>query len=272
VADRAGVGRAKLASVRQWSEESDRTTYLFDVRTPEEFAAGHLPGTWSVPGGQLVQETDHYAAVRGARIVLIDDDGVRANMTGSWLAQMGWETHVVDGLSETDFSTTGAWRAPQPIPTSVQSISPQRLKILLDQGDGPLLDVGLSANYVKGHIPGAAFVLRAQIGAALEHGSTAKSFVVTCGSGLLARFAAADLQSLTDLEIYVLDGGTAAWAAAGYPLETGEQRLLSPRIDRYRRPYEGTDNPREAMQAYLDWEFGLVEQLARDGTHGFKVI
>ena len=26
------------------------------------------------------------------------------------------------------------------------------------------------------------------------------------------------------------------------------------------------------MQAYLDWEFGLVAQLARDGTHGFKVL
>jgi hypothetical protein len=47
---------------------------------------------------------------------------------------------------------------------------------------------------------------------------------------------------------------------------------LSPRIDRYRRPYEGTDAPREAMQAYLDWEFGLVEQLRRDGTHGFRVL
>ena len=28
----------------------------------------------------------------------------------------------------------------------------------------------------------------------------------------------------------------------------------------------------EAMQAYLDWEFGLVDQLARDGAHGFYVI
>lgn len=26
------------------------------------------------------------------------------------------------------------------------------------------------------------------------------------------------------------------------------------------------------MQAYLDWEFGLVEQLGRDGTHGFFVL
>ena len=41
---------------------------------------------------------------------------------------------------------------------------------------------------------------------------------------------------------------------------------------RYKRPYEGTDNKAAAMQAYLDWEYGLVDQLARDGTHGFFVI
>jgi hypothetical protein len=26
------------------------------------------------------------------------------------------------------------------------------------------------------------------------------------------------------------------------------------------------------MQAYLDWEYGLVQQLSNDGTHGFFVI
>ena len=41
---------------------------------------------------------------------------------------------------------------------------------------------------------------------------------------------------------------------------------------RYRRPYEGTDVAANAMQAYLDWEYGLVEQLRRDATHGFYVI
>ena len=63
-----------------------------------------------------------------------------------------------------------------------------------------------------------------------------------------------------------------AWVAAGAPLEPGEANLLSLRIDRYRRPYEGTDAPREAMQGYLDWEFGLVAQLGRDGSHHFKVL
>ncbi|MDB5757440.1 MAG: sulfurtransferase, partial [Burkholderia sp.] len=76
-----------------------RTVYRFDVRTPEEFADGHLPGFVNAPGGQLVQETDHSAPVRGARIVLADDDGTRADMSASWLAQMGWDTWVVDPVN-----------------------------------------------------------------------------------------------------------------------------------------------------------------------------
>ena len=36
VADRAGVKRASLADVQTWKTQSDRTTYFFDTRTPEE--------------------------------------------------------------------------------------------------------------------------------------------------------------------------------------------------------------------------------------------
>ncbi|WP_407696217.1 rhodanese-like domain-containing protein [Sphingobium sufflavum] len=63
----------------------------------------------------------------------------------------------------------------------------------------------------------------------------------------------------------------ADWPSA---LETGPDDAPPPRgLDgRYKRPYEGTDNRAEAMQAYLDWEYGLVAQLARDGTHGFRII
>jgi hypothetical protein len=69
-------------------------------------------------------------------------------------------------------------------------------------------------------------------------------------------------------ETYVLDGGYHG------ALEVGPPPAI-PKPDpshRYRRPYEGTDVQASAMQAYLDWEYGLVEQLRRDGTHGFFVI
>ena len=77
--------------------QTRRTLYRFDVRAAEEYAAGHLPGFRHYPGGQLVQEIDMAAPVRGARILLTDDRGVRADMTASWLAQMGWEIYVLDG-------------------------------------------------------------------------------------------------------------------------------------------------------------------------------
>jgi len=272
VAGRAGVARIDLAGLRRWQAEAQRTTYLFDVRTPEEFAQGHLPGARSTPGGQLVQETDHVASVRGARLVLVDDDGVRANMSASWLAQMGWEVAVLDGLSSGDFKEPGAWVAPAPTPPQAETISPALLADWLSEPGTQVLDFTTSANHVRQHIPGAVWALRSQLEEVLASLPTARRFVLTCGSSQLARYAAPEVAALSGKPVFVLEGGNSAWNAAGLPIEQGEQRLGAPRIDRYRRPYEGTDNPREAMQGYLDWEFGLVDQLGRDGTHGFFVI
>ncbi|MFF7710917.1 rhodanese-like domain-containing protein [Pseudomonas sp. NPDC007930] len=272
VADRAGVARLSASGLAAWQAAAERTTYLFDVRGEDEYQAGHLPGSRPVPGGQLVQETDHVASVRGARIVLVDDDGVRANMSASWLAQMGWEVAVVDGLAAEAFSETGAWQPPLPAVPQPPSISAAELQGLLAQPGTVLLDFTTSANYVKRHIPGAHWAIRAQLAQALENLPLAERYVVTCGSSLLARFAALDLAQRVQQPVQVLEGGTAAWIAAGLPLEAGESHLAVPRSDRYRRPYEGTDAPREAMQAYLDWEFGLVAQLGRDGTHHFRSV
>ncbi|KVZ47482.1 rhodanese-related sulfurtransferase [Burkholderia ubonensis] len=275
VAERAGVPRIALADVAALAEPG-RTLYRFDVRTPEEYEAGHLPGFASAPGGQLVQETDHHAPVRGARIVLADDDGVRADMTASWLAQMGWDVRVVEAGAQA-FGETGQPPRDVPAAPGVADVSPATLAGWLREAapdEIAIVDVTASANYAKRHIPGAWFAVRAQLRDALAAIPAARRYVFTCGSSLLARFAAADARALlpASAQIVVLAGGTAAWIDAGLPVEAGDTRLASPRIDRYRRPYEGTDNAAAAMQAYLDWEFGLVEQLKRDGTHHFRVI
>jgi rhodanese-related sulfurtransferase len=276
VANRAGVQRANLDQLKAWQQEN-RTTYCQDVRTPEEFLAGHLPGFRSAPGGQLVQETDFSAPVRGARIVLFDDDGVRANMSASWLAQMNWEVYVLDGINLEQLTESGPapLQLPQPA-TPLQFTAPEQLSQWLNSepNNTLVLDLGPSAAYVKGHVPDAAFALRSQIRQALEVSlhQGLKRLVLTCEVGLVSPFAAAEVAQIAKLPVWVLNGGNAAWSNAGHPLQNGETKLASPRIDRYRRPYEGTDAPREAMQAYLDWEFGLVDQLGRDASHGFRVI
>ncbi len=79
------------ATLEAWRSDTERTLYLFDVRDPAEYEAGHVAGAISAPGGQLVQATDQYVGTLGARIVLVDDAEVRAAMTASWLRQMGWQ-------------------------------------------------------------------------------------------------------------------------------------------------------------------------------------
>ncbi|MGI4855832.1 MAG: rhodanese homology domain-containing protein [Janthinobacterium lividum] len=287
LADRAGVRRTGLDETLAWAGDDSRTTYRFDVRAPAEYASAHVPGFLSAPGGQLVQETDMFAPVRGARVILIDDDGVRANMTASWLAQMNVQTFVVDAATPADFNETGATpgaaqaaAADTDATTADTSLSCAQLAALLDDpASGTLLlDFTASARYVARHIPGAYWLLRSRLADDLRELPDAQRYVVTCGTSALARFVAPELAALTGKPVQVLEGGTAAWIAAGLPLagddvsvaEAG--RLASPRIDRYRRPYEGTDNATDAMNAYLEWEYGLVAQLARDGTHGFTVL
>ncbi|PLZ03601.1 sulfurtransferase [Burkholderia sp. WAC0059] len=277
LADRAGVGRATLAATTAWAADATRTTYRFDVRTPDEYERAHLPGFQGAPGGQLVQETEMFAPVRGARVVLFDDDGVRANMTASWLAQMNVEVHVIDDASAADLSAAGPWKAERPAPPQSGTIAPQALAALLaDPANGVVvLDFTSSANHVKAHIPGAYWTLRSRLAPGyddLRALPDAQRYVVACGTSTLAAYAAPEVATLTGKPVQVLEGGTAAWVAAGLPVEAGADRLVSPRIDRYRRPYEGTDSAREAMNAYLEWEYGLVAQLGRDGTHGFFVI
>ena len=271
VAHRAGVRRLDLSGLAALAGDEGRTLYRFDVRQPDEFEAGHLPGFRNAPGGQLVQETDHAAPVRGARIVLTDPRGVRADMTASWLAQMGWEVYVVDA-ADAAFSEIGPADRRQPCPPAAVLIGVEELAARLDRNVVTVVDLGPSSARRRGHIPGSWFAIRARLPGGLGDVRPCWPIALTSPDDRLARFAAPEIARLSGQPCLVLEGGTAAWTAAGLPLETGLGRALTATDDVYRRPYEGTDNAPAAMQAYLDWEYGLVDQLARDGTHGFYVI
>ena len=267
VATRFGVREATDRDLREWRRDPDRTLYVFDVRTPEEYLAGHLAEAASAPGGQLVQATDSYAAVRNARIVLVDADGARAPMTASWLVQMGWR----DVYAWRD-AMVGATLVEGPAPQQilglgdVQTTSPRELKDLLDAGKVDVVDLASSLEYRRGHIPGAAYAIRSRFAQALPKLEAGRALVLTSPDGVLARLAAPEAAALWNGAVSVLDGGTAAWRAADFALEPGTTRMLDGTDDVYYLPYDHADRVEQAMRDYLTWEVALVEQLVREGV------
>lgn len=271
-AEASGVRLAAPDDVARFAADPDRSLYLFDVRDPAEFRAAHHPASRNAPGGQLVQATDGWIAVRNARIVLLDDDGVRARMTAAWLRQMGQPDVFV---AEGGFAALGRLGpTPGAVPelaAPVPTIDVLRLTERLDAGTPTaIVDVARSLDYREGHIPGALWGVRGRLGVLRPALAGAALVVTTSPDGTLARLAVAELQSLTGAEVVVLDGGTAAWHAFGRLLI--KDRTTPPDaacIDANLRPYDRNSGVEEAMRAYLSWEIDLVHAIARDGTVHF---
>ncbi len=273
VAKRFGIQTIDRATLGRWQNETEtKSLYLLDVRNPDEYAAGHLPGSLSAPGGQLVQATDKWAGTYRSRLVLIDDTGVRATMTASWLVQMGWPNVFVlkDGLENTELET-GAQQAPM-VPMAddtVDMISPEDVNTAIAVGSATVVDFATSLEYKAGHIPGAWWAVRSRLANSLSGVSGDGLLVCTSPDGVLAAYAASDIAELTDRPVRILDGGTAAWQAAGQAVTQGFENMADQNNDIQYKAYDHDDNIEFHMQEYLSWETGLVEQVERDGTARF---
>src|SRR6185369_11626054 len=263
VEKRFGIGCIDRETLTRWHADKTRTTYVFDVRDPTEYAAGHLPGAISAPGGQLVQATDAYIGTLGARIVLSDDKEVRAVMTASWLKQMGWRDVFV--LPQTGEETDA--------PNSVVLGTPSRDVIdvarLRAMTEVTVIDLSPSPVYKAGHIPGAWFAIRSRLPQALKTIAPSGSLVLTSEDGVVASLAVNEVRALIDSPVSWLAGGNAAWRSAGLPLST-EPRMADEPLDVWLKPYEQSGDRAAAMNAYLAWEVDLLERIKRDGTTNFS--
>jgi rhodanese-related sulfurtransferase len=271
-AARTGVPTLDRAAFARMRNEADsRTLYCLDVRTPEEYAAGHPIGFVSAPGGQLVQATDEWIGVRGARLVLFDDDGVRARMTASWLRQMGWDASIVgpEVVAPSDETIPAPRRPALPKPGAA-AIGAEELAVT--PAAWTIVDLSRSPVYKAGHIPGAHFILASRFVEDLAKLPGDGAIVLTSDDGVEACFALADATAATHRSVRVLSGGTRAWTASGRQLEHDHASFISTPDDVYKRPYEGTDNAAAAMQGYIDWELQLVAQLANDSVSNFHVV
>ncbi len=276
VAARFDVPKIDTATLDQWRGDTTRTLYVLDVRDGVEYEAGHLADATWAPGGQLVQATDCYVGVKGARLVLVDDNGVRATMTASWLLQMGWnDVHVLgDALNSGPLVKGPHW--PQVFgldDAEPETVTPHELSALMVGGGAVVVDLTDSRDHRKGHVPGGRFAIRANLpgnlGAIPDSFQKDAKIVLTSPDGVLARLAAADAL-LSGRDVKVLDGGTKSWVDAGLPRAKGFKDALDEPVDVWYRPYDLDEGNEEAMQTYLTWEVGLSDQIERDGTTQFR--
>jgi rhodanese-related sulfurtransferase len=267
VAQSCGVEHIDRAMLETWRKDATRTLYLFDVRDPAEYSAGHVAGAVSAPGGQLVQATDHYVGTLGARIVLVDDAEVRAAMTGSWLRQMGWK----DVFMLAEVGAEKGQLKPVTLDGETQSssiIDCAALDALLSRNAATVVDLAPSRDYLAGHIPGAWFAIRTRLKRALPKIPLGETLVLTSEDGALARLAAAEAEALVDIPVRVLAGGNGAWRAADYALST-QPHMADEAVDQWRKPYERSGDTKAAMNEYLAWEIDLLPRIARDGSLKF---
>lgn len=271
VAARFGVQRISLAEYQQWHAERDvRTLYLFDVRSPEEYRRGHMTGARSAPGGQLVQSTDDFAGVLGARIVLTDDDGVRATMTASWLMQLGWQEVAVLVTN----STAAVSERPRAVSDApIERISAVALHALMGSSMAvAVIDVSDEAAYCAGHIPGAVHSATDHSDQVIAELANIDVIVLTGDDDLTVEKAAGSLAPHTGHSVLrILEAGNSAWRAAGLPMNALPTGVLRAPVLR-----EAADAAQRArimgeLQKYLTWEIGLVAQIEREGDARYRL-
>ena len=267
---RTGVQVVDWQQAEAFRRETARTTYFYDVRLASAYLAGHLPGFDHAPGGQLVQSTDFYAPVRGARIVVADTHGVQAHMTAHWLAQMGWNTYVLEPGADVPL-VEGREPVAVQVPADAQGISVDDLDAALVAGAVVVVDCGDSRAYRRRRLIGSSFATRSSLPRSL-HSLPDLQRVFVSEDGSLARLAAADVLQAGGQAVF-LDGGLNAWVAVGKPTEPGTDRFLSATDDAWYSPYQvPPEEMADAMRSYISWETDLLQAIDAEPGLRFRTL
>ncbi|WP_243653379.1 rhodanese-like domain-containing protein [Pseudonocardia endophytica] len=205
--------------------------------------------------------------------MLVDGrDGVRATSAAAWLTQLGLDDVeiLVDAFAGRELEY-GPEPRPAPLgdPHRGAGLVPAAQAQRLVADGAVLVDVGPSDTYRAEHADGARFARRSELADALRALRSAP-VVLTSGDGVLAGLAAADLDDRTPgVDLFVLDGGNAAWRDAGLSL-TGApgEHLTGP--DGLYPDHPDLESRRAFYADYVRWGRQAVDQVARDGVVTFR--
>lgn len=109
VAENVQNGRLDLWYADEWESVKD-TSFVLDVRTPREFASGHLPGSLNIPHTELRERIDEVReAAEGRPVATLCASGVRTNIAHRILVAHGFESASLSG----GMTTFRQWWGPE---------------------------------------------------------------------------------------------------------------------------------------------------------------
>jgi len=200
------------------SELREQGHVLLDVRSAEDFGAGHVPGSINIGlGGQFAMWAGSLIPLN-ASIVLIADTAAQVDESVVRLARVGIEN--VKGYLEGGIENW--WRAGLPV-DSIPQVSVSELKEkLATSTELQIVDVRRPAEYGNGHVPRAFNAPLANLGSGAVQLPFEKNkpTAVICAGGYRSSAAASLLEKFGFTRLLNVSGGTGAWINAGYPVET----------------------------------------------------
>ena len=207
-------------AVAEARDALDAGALLIDLRTPAEHAAGHVPGSLSIPAGSsfgtwlgwVVPDPDRpLVLLLGA--VAEWDDAVRQALRIGFEAIAGYVHGGFSAWTEAGFG----WEV-----GGVLEVG-ELARLLAHAGeDAPLvIDVRQPSEFESGHVKGAVAIGAGDLPERLDGLARDRPVATICASGYRSSVAASLLRAAGFERVSWVPGGVPTWIARGFPVAYG---------------------------------------------------
>jgi hydroxyacylglutathione hydrolase len=214
----AALPRAMAFSPAEVARFAAGDRIVLDVRSASEFGAGHVPGSLNIGlGGQfaswagslipptapmvIVAESEEQVDEAVVRLARVGIENVKGYLSGGILAwsQAGLELDAVPQITVAELN-----------------------ELIQSEKALQVIDVRRPPEYESGHVPGAITAPLANLSetTAISNLNRSKTTAVICAGGYRSSAASSILRQIGYSDLLNVTGGTGAWIAAGYPVES----------------------------------------------------
>jgi hydroxyacylglutathione hydrolase len=212
------VSRPAALTPEELSELATHGHVILDVRSAREFGLGHVPGSLNIGlGGQFASWAGILIAM-GSPIAIVAESDEKVDEAVMRLARVGLETvrgYLRGGISAWRESGLGMAHLPQ---ISVDDLN----NLIRTENELQILDVRRETEYEGGHVPKAKHAPLSKLEPIISNLGLdpTKPTAVICAGGYRSSAATSILEQHGFKKLLNVTGGTSAWIAAGYPVET----------------------------------------------------